>query len=106
MRYGAAKIRNSCFYERERFIKRISAVQMANGRGTASPTFWCKLAGDITDVHPSVGIDVGLKHFFVDSNGENEDAPKYFKQCEKQLTRCREFSLVDRSGVIVGIKLA
>jgi hypothetical protein len=45
---------------------------MANGRGTAPPSSWCKLAGDITDVHPSIGIDLVLKYFFVYSNEEKK----------------------------------
>lgn len=39
-----------------------------------------------------IGIDVGIKHFLVDSQGNSVDNPKYFRQSEK-LLRCRQRSL-------------
>jgi len=34
-----------------------------------------------------IGIDVGIKHFLVDSHGNSVDNPKYFRQSEKLLRR-------------------
>lgn len=34
-----------------------------------------------------IGIDVGIKHFLVDSQGNSVDNPKYFRQSEKLLSR-------------------
>lgn len=35
----------------------------------------------------SIGIDVGLKEFYTDSNGNKVDNPKYFEKSEKKLRR-------------------
>jgi putative transposase len=35
----------------------------------------------------AVGVDLGLKHFLVKSNGKKEDAPQYFRKYEKKLAR-------------------
>jgi putative transposase len=35
----------------------------------------------------SIGIDVGLKKFYTDSNGNEVDNPKYFEKSEKKLKR-------------------
>ena len=34
-----------------------------------------------------VAIDVGLKYFYADSNGETVDCPKYYRKSEKRLNK-------------------
>ena len=51
----------------------------------------------------SVGIDVGIKSFLVDSEGNKVDSPKYFRQSEKLLRRrqrrlCRRVKGSNRRG--------
>ena len=35
----------------------------------------------------AVGIDVGLKEFYTDSNGNTVDSPKFFRKSQKKLAR-------------------
>jgi len=51
----------------------------------------------------SIGIDVGIKSFLVDSEGNKVDSPKYFRQSEKLLRRrqrrlCRRVKGSNRRG--------
>jgi len=51
----------------------------------------------------SIGIDVGIKSFLVDSEGNKVDSPKYFRQSEKPLRRrqrrlCRRVKGANRKG--------
>jgi putative transposase len=39
------------------------------------------------DKEKAVGMDLGLKHFLVNSNGKKEDAPEYFRKYKKKLAR-------------------
>jgi putative transposase len=39
------------------------------------------------DQEKAVGIDLGLKDFAIFSDGEKENAPKYFRKYEKQLAK-------------------
>jgi putative transposase len=41
------------------------------------------------DPDKAVGIDLGLKDFAILSNGEKENAPKYFRKYEKQLAKAQ-----------------
>lgn len=50
----------------------------------------CEWEIDIPENHnPSVGIDLGLSHFAILSNGERVDSPKYLRRTEKQLARAQ-----------------
>ncbi len=42
---------------------------------------------EVSETTMEVGIDVGIKHFLVDSQGNSVENPKYFRQSEKLLRR-------------------
>ncbi|MEU5846629.1 RNA-guided endonuclease InsQ/TnpB family protein [Saccharopolyspora shandongensis] len=44
----------------------------------------------ITDTAPDVGIDLGLKHFAVLSDGTKVTAPKFLRKAEKKLKRAQQ----------------
>jgi putative transposase len=41
----------------------------------------------LSKVNRKIGLDLGLKHFLVNSDGEKEEAPKSFRKYEKKLAR-------------------
>ena len=51
---------------------------------------------EVPKINAEVGIDVGIKHFLVDSQGNSIKNPEYFRQSEK-LLRCRQRSLCRKS---------
>jgi putative transposase len=76
------------FYQLEQ-IKRVRIVRRADGyyvqfsvqldpRDTVEP---------ITPSQKAVGIDVGIKYFLADSQGNTEPNPQFYRQGEKQLNR-------------------
>ena len=76
------------FYQLEQ-IKRIRIVKRADG-------YYCQFCIDADvratarDLQPTktlLGIDVGLKYFYADSNGQTVEAPQYYRRAEKQLSR-------------------
>ncbi|MBP0017007.1 MAG: transposase [Cyanobacteria bacterium SBLK] len=81
--------RNLNFYQPEQ-IKRVRILKRADGyyvqfciqldpRDTVSQP--------LTPSQKAVGIDVGLKYFLADSQGNIEPIPQYYRQAEKQLNR-------------------
>lgn len=76
------------YYQPEQ-IKRVKILKRADGYYVQ---FCIKF--DLKDtVQPLIpaqkttGIDVGLKFFLVDSEGQNVDCPQYYRKSEKQLNR-------------------
>lgn len=73
------------FYQIEQ-IKRVRLVKRADG-------YYCQfcIQVDIKQVveptGKTIGLDVGLNHFYTDSNGEKVDNPRYLKKSEKRLKR-------------------
>ncbi len=67
-------------------IKRVRLVRRADG-------YYCQfvVAVDVKiDVEPtnlSIGLDVGLKEFYTDSNGHTESNPRFYRKGEKKLKR-------------------
>jgi putative transposase len=70
-------------------INRVRIVKRADG-------YFCQflLKLDVRDIVPQleptkqcVGIDVGLKYFYADSNGQTVDCPKYYRKAEKRLNK-------------------
>jgi len=67
-------------------IKRVRVIRRADG-------YYGKFCIDQErheDIKPSgkaIGLDVGLTHFYTDSNGQKVDNPKYLRKSEKQLKR-------------------
>ncbi|MDJ0649643.1 MAG: transposase [Xenococcaceae cyanobacterium MO_188.B19] len=77
------------YYFQEWQIQRIRIVRRADGYFVQ-----LMLKLDIRDITPQleptkkcVAIDVGLKYFYADSNGETIDCPKYYRKSEKRLNK-------------------
>ncbi len=77
------------FYFQEWQIQRIRIVKRADG-------YYCQLmlkldARDITPQLEStghcVGLDMGLKYLYADSNGNTVEPPKYYRKAEKRLNK-------------------
>lgn len=77
------------FYFQEFQINRVRIVKRADG-------YYCQflLKLDPREITPQlkpskkcVGIDVGLKYFYADSNGKTINCPKYYRESEKRLNR-------------------
>ena len=77
------------FYFQEFQIQRVRVVKRADG-------YYCQfiLKLDVRDLTPElkptkkmVGIDVGLKYFYADSNGNTINCPQYYRKAEKRLNR-------------------
>ncbi len=75
------------FYQVEQ-IKRVRLVKRADG-------YYCQfcIQVDIKQVveptGKTIGLDVGLNHFYTDSNGEKVDNPRYLRKSEKRLKRAQ-----------------
>ena len=76
-------------YFQEFQIQRVHIVRRGDG-------YYCQfmLKLDVRDITPqlkpakkTVGIDVGLKYFYADSNGNTVDCPKYYRKSEKRLNK-------------------
>jgi putative transposase len=73
------------FYELKQF-KRVRVVRRADG-------YYCQFCIDHERVEKreptgkTVGIDVGLNHFYTDSNGETVANPRHLRKSEKSLRR-------------------
>ena len=67
-------------------IKRVRLVKRADG-------YYCQFCIDVNrqeDITPSgstIGLDVGLKEYYTDSNGEMIENPKFLREGEKVLKR-------------------
>jgi len=77
---------NCCnFYQIEK-IKRVRLVRRADG-------YYAQFCVDVDrkeQVEPSkktVGLDVGLNHFYTDSNGQTVDNPRFLRKSERQLKK-------------------
>ena len=70
----------------EQQIKRVRVVKRADG-------YYCQLLVDIqrSEEHEytgsTVGIDLGLKEFYTDSNGQTVENPRFLRKSEKRLKR-------------------
>ena len=73
------------FYQIEQ-IKRIRLVRRADG-------YYAQFCVDVDrreDLEPSkttIGLDVGLNHFYTDSNGQTVDNPRFLRKSERQLKK-------------------
>lgn len=73
------------FYQIEQ-IKRVRLVRRADGYYAQ----FCVDADRKEDLEPSkttVGLDVGLNHFYTDSNGQTVDNPRFLRKSERQLKK-------------------
>lgn len=77
--------RDIYFYQPEQ-IKRVRLVRRADG-------YYCQFGMAIEvkeDMQPTgkaIGLDVGLKEFYADSNGHLEPNPRFYRKSEKRLSR-------------------
>ena len=77
--------RNLHFYQLDT-IKRVRVVRRADG-------YYVQFAIDVERVEKreptgkTVGLDVGLTHFYTDSNGQTIDNPRHLRKSEKALKR-------------------
>jgi putative transposase len=77
--------RDIYFYQPEQ-IKRVRLVRRADG-------YYCQFGISIEvreDMQPTgkaIGLDVGLKYFYADSNGHTEENPRFYRKSEKRLNR-------------------
>ena len=73
------------FYQIEQ-IKRVRLVRRADG-------YYAQFCVDVDrreDVEPSkttIGLDVGLNHFYTDSNGQTVENPRFLRKSERQLKK-------------------
>ncbi|NEO26101.1 MAG: transposase [Kamptonema sp. SIO4C4] len=65
-------------------IKRVRLIRRADG-------YYCQLCLDVEvkvaaqPTGKAIGLDVGLKEFYTDSNGNTEPNPRFYRQSEKRL---------------------
>ncbi len=77
--------RDIYFYQPEQ-IKRVRLVRRADG-------YYCQFGISIEvkeDMQPTgkaIGLDMGLKYFYADSNGDLEENPRFYRKNEKRLNR-------------------
>ncbi len=77
--------RDIYFYQPED-IKRVRLIRRADG-------YYCQFCISVevkVDLQPTgkaVGLDVGLKYFYADSNGNTEPIPKFYRKAEKALNK-------------------
>jgi len=77
--------RNIYFYQPEQ-IKRVRLLRRADG-------YYCQFCisievkQELKPANKNIGLDVGLKYFYADSNGNTEDNPRFYRQSERRLNR-------------------
>jgi putative transposase len=83
------------FYQLKQ-IKRVRVVRRADG-------YYVQFCLDVERVEKreptgkKIGLDVGLSHFYTDSNGQTIENPRYLKKSEKSLKRLsRQFSVTEK----------
>ncbi len=73
------------FYQLKQ-IKRVRVVRRADG-------YYVQFCLDVERIHKraptgkTIGLDVGLTHFYTDSNGQTVDNPRHWRKSEKSLKR-------------------
>ena len=77
--------RDIYFYQPEQ-IKRVRLLRRADG-------YYCQFCisievkEELKPANQNIGLDVGLKYFYADSNGNTEDNPRFYRQSERRLNR-------------------
>jgi len=86
---------------------KIKTVTFCRQAGRWYVVFVCDVAEFVCDVaeteaaqsnNPAVGIDLGLKSFFVTSNGEEVKPPKFYRKAQKKLRRVQRAVSRKRKG--------
>lgn len=57
-----------------------------------------ELSPDLPTVDNTIGIDMGLKSFLVDSNGDEVEIPQHYRKAEKRLKRLQRFLSRKKKG--------
>jgi putative transposase len=87
---GSLKIkgtRDLSFYQHGD-IKRVRIVRRADGYYVQ----FCIAVDRVEELEPSnatIGLDVGLNHFYTDSNGETAENPRFYRKSAKKLRRAQ-----------------
>ncbi len=74
------------YFSQTEQIKRVRLVRRADG-------YYCQFCISIEvkeDMQPTgfaIGLDMGLKYFYADSNGDLEENPRFYRKNEKRLNR-------------------
>ena len=90
--------RDIYFYSPEQ-IKRVRLLRRADG-------YYCQFCisievrQELEPANRTIGLDVGLKYFYADSNGHTEENPRFYRKSERKLNRLnRRKSKKYRKGV-------
>jgi len=79
-------------------IKRVRLVRRADGYYTQFAVK-ADVQVETKPTGKAIGLDLGIKYFLADSNGNTEKSPKFYRQSEKQLNRAnRQKSKKYRKG--------
>ncbi len=76
------------YYQIEQ-IKRVRLVRRADGY-YAQFLIKAERNVDTTPTGKTIGLDVGLNHFYTDSNGEQVDNPRFLRKSEKAIKRLQK----------------
>jgi putative transposase len=76
------------YYQIEQ-IKRVRLVRRADGY-YAQFLIKAERNVDTTPTGKTIGLDVGLNHFYTDSNGEKVDNPRFLRKSEKAIKRLQK----------------
>jgi len=77
--------RDIYFYQPEQ-IKRVRLLRRADG-------YYCQFCisievkEELKPANQNIGLDIGLKYFYADSNGNTKDNPKFYRKSERRLNR-------------------
>jgi len=69
-------------------IKRVRILRRADGYYAQ----FCVDVNRVVEVQPSgttLGLDVGLTHFYTDSNGKTEENPRFYRKAEKRIKKAQ-----------------
>ena len=78
--------RNLGYYNPKKDIKRVRVVRRADGY-YAQFCIKCDRRQDVELTGRAIGLDVGLKEFYTDSNGKTVSNPRNYRKSEKRLKR-------------------
>jgi len=69
--------------------ERVRVIRPADGYG-AQFCIDVERTGESISTAKAIGIDVGLNHFYTDSNGDTVPNPRYLRKIEKALKRLQK----------------
>jgi putative transposase len=78
-----------CIFMRLTRCERVRVIPPADGYG-AQFCIDVERTGESISTGIAIGIDVGLNHFYTDSNGDTVPNPRYLRKIEKALKRLQK----------------